>query len=76
MGLAAHVDHFLSDLGMVIGIAALGLTVCLLLAVAGPFARRLGPIGRHQSHFRISDPGDCGAAGLEWSDGFSRLSSR
>jgi multiple antibiotic resistance protein len=31
MGLAAHADHFLSYLGMVIGIIALGLTVYLLL---------------------------------------------
>ncbi len=43
MGLAAHADHFLSYLGMVIGIVALGLTVYLLLCLGGPFVKRLGP---------------------------------
>jgi multiple antibiotic resistance protein len=43
MGLAADVDHFLSYLGMVIGIVALGLTVYLLLVLGGPFVKRLGP---------------------------------
>lgn len=43
MGLAAHADHFLSYLGMVIGIVALGLTVYLLLALGGPIVKRLGP---------------------------------
>jgi multiple antibiotic resistance protein len=43
MGLAAHADHFLSYLGMVIGIIALGLTVYLLLFLGGPFVKRLGP---------------------------------
>jgi multiple antibiotic resistance protein len=43
MGLAAHVDHFLSYVGMVIGIVALGLTVYLLLYLGGPFVKRLGP---------------------------------
>jgi multiple antibiotic resistance protein len=43
MGLAAHADHFLSYLGMVIGIVVLGLTVYLLLALGGPIVKRLGP---------------------------------
>jgi multiple antibiotic resistance protein len=43
MGLAAHVDHFLSYMGMVIGIVALGLTCYLLLWLGGPFVKRLGP---------------------------------
>jgi len=43
MGLAAHADHFLSYLGMVIGIVALGVTVYLLLGLGGPFVKRLGP---------------------------------
>src|SRR5579862_922273 len=43
MGLAAHADHFLSYLGMVAGIAALGLSVYLLLSLGGPFVKRLGP---------------------------------
>jgi membrane protein, MarC family len=43
MGLAAHADHFLSYVGMVAGIAALGLSVYLLLSLGGPFVKRLGP---------------------------------
>ena len=43
MGLAAHVDHFLSYMGMVIGIVAIGLTVYLFLMLGGPFVKRLGP---------------------------------
>jgi multiple antibiotic resistance protein len=43
MGLAAHADRFLSYLGMVIGIAALGLTCYLFLCLGGPFVKRLGP---------------------------------
>jgi multiple antibiotic resistance protein len=43
MGLAAHADHFLSYVGMVIGIVALGLTCYLLLCLGGPFVKRLGP---------------------------------
>ena len=43
MGLAATADHFLSYLGIVIGIVALGLTVYLLLVLGGPFVKRLGP---------------------------------
>lgn len=43
MGLAAHADHFLSYVGMVIGIVALGLTCYLFLRLGGPFVKRLGP---------------------------------
>jgi multiple antibiotic resistance protein len=43
MGLAAHVDYFLSYVGMVIGIVALGLTCYLLLCLGGPLVKRLGP---------------------------------
>ena len=43
MGLAADADHFLSYLGMVVGIVALGLTVYLFLLLGGPFVKRLGP---------------------------------
>lgn len=43
MGLAAHADHLLSYLGMVAGIAALGLSVYLCLSLGGPFVKRLGP---------------------------------
>src|SRR5437899_3895427 len=43
MGLAATAAHFLSYVGMVIGIVALGLTVYLLLVLGGPFVKRLGP---------------------------------
>jgi multiple antibiotic resistance protein len=43
MGLAAHADHFLSYIGMVIGIVALGLTVFLCLRLGGPLVKRLGP---------------------------------
>jgi multiple antibiotic resistance protein len=43
MGLAAQANHFLSYLGMVIGIVVIGLTVYLLLVLGGPFVKRLGP---------------------------------
>jgi multiple antibiotic resistance protein len=43
MGLAAHADQFLAYLGMVVGIAALGLSVYLCLRLGGPFVKRLGP---------------------------------
>ncbi|MFY9644948.1 MAG: MarC family protein [Terriglobales bacterium] len=43
MGLAAHADHFLSYLGMVVGIVALGMTCYLFLCLGGPFVKRLGP---------------------------------
>jgi multiple antibiotic resistance protein len=43
MALAAHVDHAAAYLGMVIGIAAVALTVYLFLRMGGPLVRRLGP---------------------------------
>jgi multiple antibiotic resistance protein len=43
MGLAAHADSMTAYLGMVIGIVALGLTVCLFLCMGGPLVKRLGP---------------------------------
>jgi multiple antibiotic resistance protein len=43
MGLAAHVDTSASYLGMVIGIAAVALTVSLFFCLGGPLVRRLGP---------------------------------
>jgi multiple antibiotic resistance protein len=43
MGLAADADHFLSYVGMVVGILAIGLTVYLFLLLGGPFVKRLGP---------------------------------
>ncbi len=48
MGLAADADHFLSYIGMLIGIVALGLSVYLCLSLGGPLVKRLGPnaVGR------------------------------
>src|SRR5216684_6990038 len=43
MGLAAHVDSAASYMGMVIGIAAVSLTVFLFFWLGGPLVRRLGP---------------------------------
>jgi multiple antibiotic resistance protein len=43
MALAAHVDNWLAYLGMVIGIAAVALSVFLFLRMGGPLVRRLGP---------------------------------
>src|ERR1700694_1706336 len=43
MALAAHVDNWLAYLGMVIGIAAVALSVFLFLCMGGPLVRRLGP---------------------------------
>jgi multiple antibiotic resistance protein len=43
MALAAHVDNFAAYIGMVIGIAAVALTVYLFLCMGGPLVRRLGP---------------------------------
>jgi multiple antibiotic resistance protein len=43
MGLAAHVDNWTAYLGMVIGIAALAVTVYLFLRLGGPLVARLGP---------------------------------
>lgn len=43
MALAAHVDNGAAYIGMVIGIAAVALTVTLFLCLGGPLVRRLGP---------------------------------
>lgn len=43
MGLAAHVDDAAGYLGMVIGIAAISLSVALFFCLGGPLVRRLGP---------------------------------
>jgi multiple antibiotic resistance protein len=43
MALAAHVDSAASYIGMVIGIAAVALTVFLFFYMGGPLVRRLGP---------------------------------
>jgi multiple antibiotic resistance protein len=43
MGLAAHVDSMTAYIGMVIGIAALALTVYLFLRLGGPLVDKLGP---------------------------------
>jgi multiple antibiotic resistance protein len=43
MGLAAHAGSMITYLGMVIGIAALGLVTYLFLSLGGPLVKRLGP---------------------------------
>jgi multiple antibiotic resistance protein len=43
MALAAHVDNASSYIGMIIGIAAVAVSVILLLCMGGPLVRRLGP---------------------------------
>lgn len=43
MGLAAHADHLLAYVGMILGIVAIGITVYLFLQLGGPFVKRLGP---------------------------------
>src|SRR4051812_14217085 len=43
MGLAATTSNWFSYLGMVFGIAALGLTVFLFLRLGGPLVAKLGP---------------------------------
>jgi multiple antibiotic resistance protein len=43
MALAAHVDSWTSYIGMIIGIAAVALSVLLFLWLGGPLVRRLGP---------------------------------
>jgi multiple antibiotic resistance protein len=43
MALAAHVDSKVSYLGMVIGIAAVALSVTLFFWMGGPLVKRLGP---------------------------------
>jgi multiple antibiotic resistance protein len=43
MGLAAHVDNAVGYIGMVIGVAAVALSVALFFCMGGPLVRRLGP---------------------------------
>jgi multiple antibiotic resistance protein len=43
MALAAHVDSAASYFGMIIGIAAIALSVALFFCLGGPLVRRLGP---------------------------------
>src|SRR5437764_9899629 len=43
MALAAHVDNGAAYIGMVIGIAAVALSVILFFCMGGPLVRRLGP---------------------------------
>jgi multiple antibiotic resistance protein len=43
MGLAAHVDNPAAYLGMIIGVAAIALSVTLFFWMGGPLVRRLGP---------------------------------
>jgi multiple antibiotic resistance protein len=43
MALAAHVDSAAAYLGMVIGVAAIALSVTLFFILGGPLVRRLGP---------------------------------
>src|SRR5580765_6738342 len=43
MALAAHVDNAAAYIGMVIGIAAVALSVVLFFCMGGPLVRRLGP---------------------------------
>ncbi|HEV2402449.1 MAG TPA: MarC family protein [Candidatus Sulfotelmatobacter sp.] len=43
MALAAHVDDKAAYIGMVIGIAAVALSVVLFFCLGGPLVRRLGP---------------------------------
>ncbi|MGA8152617.1 MAG: MarC family protein [Terriglobales bacterium] len=43
MGLAANADSMIAYIGMVVGIAALGVVVYLFLRLGGPLVKRLGP---------------------------------
>jgi multiple antibiotic resistance protein len=43
MALAAHVDNFAAYVGMVIGVAAVAVSVTLFFWMGGPLVRRLGP---------------------------------
>lgn len=43
MALAAHVDNWSAYIGMVIGIAAIAVSVTLFFWLGGPLVRRLGP---------------------------------
>jgi len=43
MALAAHVDNVAAYIGMVIGVAAIAVSVSLFFCMGGPLVRRLGP---------------------------------
>ena len=43
MGLAAHVDNSAAYIGMIVGVAAIALSVTLFFWMGGPLVRRLGP---------------------------------
>ena len=43
MALAAHVDNVAAYIGMVIGVAAVAVSVALFFCMGGPLVRRLGP---------------------------------
>ena len=43
MALAAHIDNVAAYLGMIIGIAAIAVSVTLFFCMGGPLVRRLGP---------------------------------
>jgi multiple antibiotic resistance protein len=43
MGLAAHVDNSAAYVGMIVGVAAIALSVTLFFWMGGPLVRRLGP---------------------------------
>ena len=43
MGVAAHADSMAAYLGMIIGIAALAVSVYLFLRLGGPLVGKLGP---------------------------------
>lgn len=43
MGLAAHADHWVAYIGMIVGIAAVALSCYLFLMLGAPLERRLGP---------------------------------
>jgi multiple antibiotic resistance protein len=43
MGLAAHVDNGAAYIGMIVGVAAIALSVTLFFWMGGPLVRRLGP---------------------------------
>lgn len=43
MGLAAHADHWVAYIGMIVGIAAVALSCYLFLMLGEPLERRLGP---------------------------------
>jgi multiple antibiotic resistance protein len=43
MGLAAHADHLVAYLGMVLGIALVSVSCYMFLMLGGPMGRRIGP---------------------------------